>query len=322
MNHIVSPCSKTTELIQMKDLSRELVFYLLDFHRRCEKPAWWAVFSRMEMTDEDLIDDPECIGGMALAKGRTKIDPNAGGAVYQYPEQEFKLGEGDKCVHTGDFKEEFKIVRIDENERLVQVASESGAALPEKLSVSTGGPIRSGSLTKAVFRFADSIISGDSRYAALEAILNRSIPNISGHSSGQPIVNPQNPHPNEIIEAVAGLRNSYLFIQGPPGTGKTYTGSHIIVELLRIGYRVGVSSNSHKAINNLLKHVELRAEEIGLQFHGIKKSTDNKGTWFKGTFIEDVTRNREIYESQGQSGSRYGMAFRRDGPGSRFSVRG
>ncbi|MDA8405431.1 MAG: TM0106 family RecB-like putative nuclease [Deltaproteobacteria bacterium] len=277
---------------------RELVFYLLDFHRRCEKPAWWAVFSRMEMTDEDLIDDPECIGGMALARGRTKIDLHAGGAVYQYPEQEFKLGEGDKCVHTGDFKEEFKIVRIDENERLVQVASESGAALPEKLSVSTGGPIRSGSLTKAVFRFADSIIRGDRRYAALEAILKRSIPNINDHSAGQPIVNPENPHLNEIIEAVADLRNSYLFIQGPPGTGKTYTGSHIIAELLRRGYRVGVSSNSHKAINNLLKHVELRAEEIGLQFHGLKKSTDNKGTWFKGKFIEDVTSNRDIYDSR------------------------
>ena len=277
---------------------RELVFYLLDFHRRCEKPAWWAVFSRMEMTDEDLIDDPECIGGMALARGRTEIDLHAGGVVYQYPEQEFKLGEGDKCVHTGDFKEEFKIVRIDENERLVQVASESGATLPEKLSVSTGGPIRSGSLTKAVFRFADSIISGDRRYAALEAILNRSIPNISGHSSGQPIVNPQRPHLKEIIEAVAGLRNSYLFIQGPPGTGKTYTGSHIIAELLRRGYRVGVSSNSHKAINNLLKHVELRADEIGLQFEGLKKSTDNKNTWFKGKFIEDVTQNKKIYESR------------------------
>ena len=99
--------------------------------------------------------------------------------------------------------------------------------------MSTGGPIRTGSLTKAVFKFADSIINRDKRYAALEAILNRSIPNIKGHSAGQPIVNPERPDLKEIIEAVAGLRNSYLFIQGPPGTGKTYTGSHIIAELLR-----------------------------------------------------------------------------------------
>ena len=276
---------------------RELVFYLLDFHRRCEKPAWWAIFSRMEMTDEDLIDDPECIGGMTLDKGRKKIDPSVGGVVYQYPEQEFKLGEGDKCVYTGDFKNEFKIVRIDENERLVQVESDSGATLPERLSVSTGGPIRTGSLTKAVFKFADGIISRDKRYAALEAILNRATPIIRGHSAGQPVVNPENAGIWEIIEAVAGLQESYLFIQGPPGTGKTYTGSHIIAELIRRGFRVGVSSNSHKAINNLLKHVEMRAEETGFNFHGMKKSTDNEASWFKGKYIEDVTSNKQIYES-------------------------
>jgi predicted RecB family nuclease len=277
---------------------RELVFYLLDFHRRCDKPAWWAIFSRMEMTDEDLIDDPECIGGMTLAKGQKKIDPSAGGAVYQYPEQEFKLGKGDKCVYTVDFRNEFKIVRVDENERLVQVESDSGATLPEKLSVSTGGPIRTGSLTKAVFKFADSVIHQDKRYAALEAILNRAPLTIKGHSAGQPVVNPENAGMREIIEAVAGLQDSYLFIQGPPGTGKTYTGSHIIAELLGRGFRVGVSSNSHKAINNLLKHLEKRAEDVGLKFHGLKKSTENKNTWFKGKFIEDVTSNKEICESK------------------------
>ncbi len=285
--------------IDPKDRSfRELVFYLLDFHRRCEKPAWWSVFSRMEMTDEDLIDDPECIGAMRLAPGRKLIDPSAGGAVYQYPEQEFKLGDGDKCVHASNFKEEFKIVSIDENERLVQVEFKSAGAPPAKMSVSTGTPINTMSLTKAVFKFADSVINGDRRYAALEAILERATPAIRGQAAGKPIVNPEKPELNQIIEAVAGLSNSYLFIQGPPGAGKTYTGSHIIAELMRRGYRVGVSSNSHKAINNLLKHVESRAEEIGLQFHGLKKSTDNRNTWFKGKFIEDVTNNRDIYESR------------------------
>jgi superfamily I DNA and/or RNA helicase len=46
-----------------------------------------------------------------------------------------------------------------------------------------------------------------------------------------------------------------------------------------------------------LKHVELRAEEIGLQFEGLKKSTDNKNSWFQGKFIGDVTGNKDIYES-------------------------
>lgn len=48
------------------------------------------------------------------------------------------------------------------------------------------------------------------------------------------------------------LDSSYLTLQGPPGAGKTHAGKHIIAELLKRGKRVGVSSNSHQAINHLL----------------------------------------------------------------------
>ena len=37
------------------------------------------------------------------------------------------------------------------------------------------------------------------------------------------------------LRAVMALDDSYLFMQGPPGAGKTYTGSHLIVGLLRAG---------------------------------------------------------------------------------------
>ena len=40
---------------------RELLYQLLDFYRRAAKPVWWAMFARQEMTEEELMDDPECI---------------------------------------------------------------------------------------------------------------------------------------------------------------------------------------------------------------------------------------------------------------------
>ena len=61
------------------------------------------------------------------------------------------------------------------------------------------------------------------------------------------------------------LEDSYLFVQGPPGAGKTTIGSQLIVGLLRQGKRVGVTSNSHKVINNLLRAVEARASEEGFR---------------------------------------------------------
>ena len=56
----------------------------------------------------------------------------------------------------------------------------------------------------------------------------------------------------QIIDAVSSLQHSCLVIQGPPGTGKTFTASRVIGRLLKNGCKVGVSSNSHAAINNLL----------------------------------------------------------------------
>ncbi|HET8699093.1 MAG TPA: AAA domain-containing protein, partial [Gammaproteobacteria bacterium] len=57
------------------------------------------------------------------------------------------------------------------------------------------------------------------------------------------------------------LEHGVLPIQGPPGTGKTFTGSHMIVELLKAGKKVGVTAVSHEVIRNLLKDACKRAAE-------------------------------------------------------------
>ncbi len=50
---------------------------------------------------------------------------------------------------------------------------------------------------------------------------------------------------------VGQLDNSFVAVQGPPGSGKTYSGSHIIYELITSGKRVGITAMSHAAIDNL-----------------------------------------------------------------------
>lgn len=56
-----------------------------------------------------------------------------------------------------------------------------------------------------------------------------------------------------VVAAAKALNHSVLALQGPPGSGKTYLGSRTIAELIKAGKRVGVTANSHSAIENLLE---------------------------------------------------------------------
>ena len=73
------------------------------------------------------------------------------------------------------------------------------------------------------------------------------------------------------IKVVKQMKNSCLSIQGPPGTGKTYNSAKIIIELMKDGKKVGVSSNSHEAIKNLLSEIERQAKAEKFKFKGMKK---------------------------------------------------
>lgn len=123
----------------------------------------------------------------------------------------------------------------------------------------------------AVFAFAESLIQGENRYGAVRDYLQRRMPAIRRLEPGFPIVGKDEIPLEAAISVVERLDSSYLFIQGPPGTGKTYTGSHLIASLLKAGKRVAVSSNSHKAINNLLEAVDKRMAESGHAYFGMKK---------------------------------------------------
>ena len=97
------------------------------------------------------------------------------------------------------------------------------------------------------------------------------------------------------MTAICNLTNSYLLVQGPPGAGKTFTAARAIVELLKRGKRIGVSSNSHKAINTLLNEVEAVAKERKVTLRGVKKCSDDDHR-LDGDLIEDVTENGDVFD--------------------------
>ena len=278
----------------------ELVFQLLDFHRRCAKPAWWAVFARQDMTEDELIEDLECIGGLRrdpreppVADKRSRIH------TFRFPEQETKLRTGDSCRRADTAEPLGSITSLEEADTRIRIKSTRN--MPDALSIGPSGPINTEVLRKAIVRVAESVASGAGGFKAVMAVLRKDAPQLRGRATGAPVLPGQRDLIDEAIAAVDALDESYLFIQGPPGAGKTFTGSHLIVHLLKKGKRVGVTSNSHKAINNLLDAVEKVAIEKRVEFSGIKKSTGgDPETEFSGRFIESISDKDEAIEENAQ----------------------
>lgn len=266
---------------------RELVYQLLDFYRREAKPQWWAMFARMELGEEELLEDGECLAGLTWDPAHPpRPDKRSTVYTYHYPEQETKLKPGDPVTNAAT-GEPLGELALDENVRRAVLRVVSKRPQPETLSLGPGQPYKTDEQQAALRRFADSILAGDHRYPALESILRRSPPAIRERRSGKPIVSDA-AELWEILAAAANLDRSHLFIQGPPGAGKTWTGARVIADLLQRGRTVAIASNSHKAIHNLLTEVEKVVLDQGFTFTGVKKASRSKpDSYFNGSFIRD-----------------------------------
>ncbi len=272
---------------------RELLVQLLEFHRREEKPDWWSLFDHQEKEFDELIDDLECIAGLTISPNKTPFKEKQS-TVYSYcfSPQEHKLKTEDSWSLTNDVKRLGTIHSLDNEAGLISLKT-TRDSLRESCSITLFPFHNNISLKEALFRFADSIIDRTNRYPAIITFLKREKPQLKNQLPNTPIIDNNESIIEASINAVENLQNSYLFIQGPPGAGKTHTSSQIIISLINSGKRVGVSSNSHKAINNLLTSIEKDAKEKGLRFRGQKKS--NKGdSEFKGEMIKDIFSNEDL----------------------------
>ncbi|MGZ8982997.1 MAG: TM0106 family RecB-like putative nuclease [Methylotenera sp.] len=273
----------------------ELIDNLLDFYRRAAKPSWWALFERQNAEFDDLIEDVEVIAGLNSPEFMGTGD-RYGVYRYSYPVQDFKLKEGSRAKRLDNLKD-VDVITLDEEQCFVELElrTDDSGELPSTLDISIGAPLPTDAMPNALFAFADSVIKGDKRYKSILDYLARKLPDIDGIESGQNLLVAGEDPLSQTISVVERMQDSYIFIQGPPGTGKTYTGSHLIAKLLQDGKRVAVSSNSHKAINNLLYAVDKRMIEAGASYRGVKKvSTTDQHV--DSDFIANIASTSAIAE--------------------------
>ena len=256
---------------------RWLLAQLLGWHRREERPEWWAWFDRLERSDEDLVNDRDCIGDIRFVD---VVDDLGRSAVFRYafdPSQEHKAKVGDKLHDPRTEKGAGEIVAIDLGAGLVDLKRGKGD-WTHPTSLVPPPPIGSKVQREAVARIATAVVehpAGDPPpHRAVLDLLRRRPPRVFQLEPGAPLQAPGEHGSDAVLRLVPNLLGATLAVQGPPGAGKTWTGAALIVDAVRRGKRIGVTAQSHSAIGNLLAAVVDRAAAEGQPVRILQKATE------------------------------------------------
>jgi len=268
---------------------------LVGFYAREDKPTYWAMYEREEKEHDDLIDDTECIANCirtadqpkkiegVLNKKTKRRSMDKFHYKYKFQKQDYKFQEGGTGVDILGTKKSFKIEKITEKNEYeyLTVSLTSGMlktierdfeSMPNLMTLGPERPYPKENLELAIDKYINSFLNDKTKnkYKALNSLLKNELPDIKNFEKGKNLIDEKKDFVEESIKVVQNLNSSFLVIQGPPGTGKTWISAKIIIELLKQNKKIGISSLSHKAINNLLLQIEKISLEEKFKFKGIK----------------------------------------------------
>lgn len=278
---IVARLDTAAKLRKGKDAVSGTLANLIDFHRREEKPMWWRMFDRAIATSDVLRDDPACIDGVQ-ATGAPIPDKQSLVQAYRFdPSQECKLAASDKSrvMFTHNLEAKFTLSALDIsagtlelkigkkglNEKLAGSFPARGSLLPDEYV--SAKPIQEALAEVASRHLSNALPS------SVAALFNRVSPATMLQQDDESTT-------QTAIRIASSMIGGCLIIQGPPGTGKTYTASQVIVSLLIAGKKIGIASNSHKAVVNLLMACSDAARQVGRNLQGIKVGGEAEGSLF------------------------------------------
>lgn len=227
---------------------------LLEWHRREDKSKYWEYFSRCDYSDEEFITDRATLGGLVYVGEVEKVKKSTVHR-YRFPlqdttiERALELRDPKTKKATGELHAvDYKALTIDLKR------GPKLAAAPHPTALVPYDIINAKAMQESLLQLgnwvADNDIEGFGSYAAARELLLRHAPRLK---QGE-LTDFGDLSSLEAAKQIGLLLDrTVLPIQGPPGSGKTYTGAHMIVELIKQGKRVGVTAVSHKVISNLLK---------------------------------------------------------------------
>jgi uncharacterized protein len=285
-----------------EEYARWLLAHLLEWHRREEKAAWWEYFRLRDLPLDEYADERSALAGLEVVAvvGGTPKRPVV---RYAFPAQDHDVRRGDEvcmpegaCIGT--------VEDLDLGARTVDVQHAGKWADERPAHVFVRRNVPPGSKPAALLELgrwvAEHGIDAPGAWRAARDLLLRHRPRLVPGAAGLAGA----VAPEEEVETACRLArqldDGVLPIQGPPGTGKTFTGSHMIVELVRAGRKVGVTAVSHEVIRNLLGRCIEIARRQGLEdFRCLHKGKAKEGTPEGLDAFDDYKRIHALFDLGG-----------------------
>jgi len=239
---------------------------LVEFHRREQKPIWWRLFDRAAAMPEERRDDPACIEGL-VAEGTAIPDKRSLIQTYRYdPSQECKLTEGDAVCFTHNLNAIFTLSGIDASAGRLRLKigkksldDKCDGVFPHQGALLANEFVNPAPIPEALTAVAASHLSEDLPLPVV-ALLALRPPTTQMQMVNESTI-------QAAIRVAALMSGGCLVIQGPPGTGKTYAAARVITSLLEASKTIGIASNSHKAVINLMKECGQAAGQVGARLN-------------------------------------------------------
>ncbi|GAA2223417.1 TM0106 family RecB-like putative nuclease [Herbiconiux moechotypicola] len=307
----------------------------IDYHRREEKSFWWEHYNRLdapvhewaEGRDVLVVSEARVERDWEVEPGRraprrqlvlrgelgpgSRLDRGATRRflVYDPPHPWIapRSRPSDRVAH--DRTEVTAVTHAADGASLFHLSegatvdAEPYTALP--IALVPAAPPRTTGIQSAIAGWGRSLVESLPRFPSDPAVdlLRRRPPRLRQDAPIAGVLPARDPGSGEpldparrILDTLLALDDSYLAVQGPPGTGKTYTGAHVIAELVRRhGWTVGVVAQSHAVVENMLTAVV----EAGLDPARVGKATGAAEPPFTalkpstglGSFLSDAARD-------------------------------
>jgi uncharacterized protein len=244
------------------------------YHRREDKPFWWAHFDRLNFPVDEWADNTDVLIAETasisvgwhtpprarkpqrrvrlrgeLARGDLVSDVFA---LYEPPAPPSMTDNPDRraagravVVEADDLAVPTEVVIVE------RVGSDGNAFHQLPFALTPGPPVPTTALRESIESTAAAVAAGLPQLprSAVVDILLRRAPRTR---SGTPLPGSTDAVA-DITAATLDLDSSYLAVHGPPGTGKTHTAARVIGQLVTDhGWRIGVVAQSHATVENLL----------------------------------------------------------------------